>query len=145
MEDNRPGRVHYHILLGPAGVFESIWKERNSLVHGRNSTPLAVILTHINRRLDELAKVHQPAGSIQPNWLPPTAGWLMCNTDVAVGESHTAGAAVFKNEDGAIIKIYTFRIGYHDPLAGEIVARYGAKMASKLDYKNVIQRMRCSQ
>uniref|UniRef100_A0A803P3A7 RNase H type-1 domain-containing protein n=1 Tax=Cannabis sativa TaxID=3483 RepID=A0A803P3A7_CANSA len=46
---------------------------------------------------------------------------------------------VFRNEVGAIIKIYTFRIGYYDPLVGEITTLwYGAMMAHKLEFKNVI-------
>uniref|UniRef100_A0A803PES3 Reverse transcriptase zinc-binding domain-containing protein n=1 Tax=Cannabis sativa TaxID=3483 RepID=A0A803PES3_CANSA len=66
-------------------------------------------------------------------------GWIMCNTDVAIGEAQSTGAAVFRNEEEVVTKILTSRICHCDPLAGEVADLcWGLEEVYKQGYKNVI-------
>uniref|UniRef100_A0A803PAB5 Reverse transcriptase domain-containing protein n=1 Tax=Cannabis sativa TaxID=3483 RepID=A0A803PAB5_CANSA len=78
----------------------------------------------------------------EPNeskWLSPPAGWMLCNTGVAIGDSQSIGATVYSNEDGVVTKIFTFRIDHYDPFIGEFATLCGgAEATGNLGYRNVI-------
>uniref|UniRef100_A0A803NMS7 RNase H type-1 domain-containing protein n=1 Tax=Cannabis sativa TaxID=3483 RepID=A0A803NMS7_CANSA len=74
--------------------------------------------TKINIRLSELLQDQEVSTTTLSNWLPPSAGWSMCNTDVAINDLQSSGAALFRNEDGIITCIHTMHITYCDLLAG---------------------------
>ncbi|XP_060962452.1 uncharacterized protein LOC133032502 [Cannabis sativa] len=139
-EDKRPNRMHLHLFLGgTATVFEEIWRVRNKLTHDNTHEPLPVLIHRINQRLMELTSVHDGYCSVQMTWLPPPPGWIMCNTDISLGNSESAGAAIFRNDKGDTLKIYTFHSYYMDSLAGEVYALVkGAEMASELGFNKVI-------
>uniref|UniRef100_A0A803NM46 RNase H type-1 domain-containing protein n=1 Tax=Cannabis sativa TaxID=3483 RepID=A0A803NM46_CANSA len=61
---------------------------------------------------------------VASEWFLPPTGWVMCNTDVAIGDAQATCATVFRNEAGIITKCYTFRIGHYDPLTGEVKALF---------------------
>uniref|UniRef100_A0A803PTC7 RNase H type-1 domain-containing protein n=1 Tax=Cannabis sativa TaxID=3483 RepID=A0A803PTC7_CANSA len=66
-------------------------------------------------------------------------GWIMCNSDISIGKTQSAGAVIFRQEDNKIVKIVTFLSNYCDPLPGELQAICeGAASARLLGYKNVI-------
>uniref|UniRef100_A0A803QRG5 RNase H type-1 domain-containing protein n=1 Tax=Cannabis sativa TaxID=3483 RepID=A0A803QRG5_CANSA len=132
--------MRFNVLLeGAAIVFEHFWKERNNRIHSGNPTPLTVLTPITNKRLSEMEECHSPHSNT-PNsgsLLPP--GWVICNTDVAFGNCHSVGTVVFINEEQTVMRIYTERFIYCDPLAGEIAALYcGAAIASNLHLCNVI-------
>uniref|UniRef100_A0A803NR60 Uncharacterized protein n=1 Tax=Cannabis sativa TaxID=3483 RepID=A0A803NR60_CANSA len=95
------------------------------------------------RRLLEMENLHNLDGMSLSKWLPPPLGWIICNTDVAIGDRHSVGAAVFRNEDGKTTNIFTARLSYSDPFAGEIVAlNGGAKTANNQGLYNAVLRKR---
>uniref|UniRef100_A0A803QBR4 Reverse transcriptase domain-containing protein n=1 Tax=Cannabis sativa TaxID=3483 RepID=A0A803QBR4_CANSA len=72
-------------------------------------------------------------------WLPPPEGWYICNTDVAIGQTQSVGAAIFRNDKGEITSIHTTRIQYSEPQAGELATLcWGAENAFNLGHKNII-------
>uniref|UniRef100_A0A803PJI4 RNase H type-1 domain-containing protein n=1 Tax=Cannabis sativa TaxID=3483 RepID=A0A803PJI4_CANSA len=126
-------------MEGAATIFETIWRERNDLVHNGKCIPLNQLIIHTNRRLLELIQNQDTTEVTPTTWLPPPIGWHMCNTDVAMGVNSSAGAAVFRIDDGSITDIHTTRIMQCDPLAGELYTlTWGAEQAAKLGLKNVI-------
>uniref|UniRef100_A0A803QAF9 Reverse transcriptase zinc-binding domain-containing protein n=1 Tax=Cannabis sativa TaxID=3483 RepID=A0A803QAF9_CANSA len=81
-EDKRPNQMHLHLFLGgAAAVFEEIWRTRN--------------------KCKMASAIASYAG------LPPP-GWIMCNTDITLGNSDSAGAAIFRDDKGGTLKIHTF-------------------------------------
>ncbi|XP_060969677.1 uncharacterized protein LOC133036919 [Cannabis sativa] len=128
-------------LGGAAIIFESIWRVRNKLCHEGNPTPICLVIQGINQRLKEIelqnsnlsATFHDSQG------FAPPPGWLICNSDISIGKSQSAGASIFFDEDNRIVKIVTFLSNYCVPLPGELHAiSKGAESAVSLGYKNVI-------
>ncbi|KAM6574657.1 hypothetical protein CsatA_022984 [Cannabis sativa] len=139
-ENNRPNRMHFHLFLGgAAAIFAEIWRIRNKFTHDHIQDPIPVAISHINRRIRELTAVQDGFCNSQLCWLPPPPGWLMCNTDISLGNNDAVGAAIFRNDKGQTIKIHTFQCYYRDSLAGEMFALVkGAELASSMGYSNVI-------
>ncbi|XP_060960988.1 uncharacterized protein LOC133031494 [Cannabis sativa] len=72
-------------------------------------------------------------------WQPPPQGWISCTTDVAIGRSQSAGAAVIRDHNGTILKILTFQTNHIEALPGETFAVCkGAETMVQLGYKNVV-------
>ncbi|KAM6581061.1 hypothetical protein CsatA_004835 [Cannabis sativa] len=72
-------------------------------------------------------------------WKPPPQGWISCTTDVAIGRSHSAGAAIIQDHNGTILKILTFQTNHIEALPGETFAVCkGAELMAQLGYKNVV-------
>uniref|UniRef100_A0A803QHJ4 Reverse transcriptase domain-containing protein n=1 Tax=Cannabis sativa TaxID=3483 RepID=A0A803QHJ4_CANSA len=138
--DNRPANLDLNQFLGGAAIiFDSIWKERNSIIHEGRSTPIEVIIKLINLRLHELVPSCTPRAVEQTCWNPPPEGWVTCNSDVAIGRYHSAGAAVFRDASGTILNVVSFRATNCDPLSGEIAAIHeGAAAAVHFGYRNVV-------
>ncbi|KAM6589392.1 hypothetical protein CsatA_011997 [Cannabis sativa] len=126
-------------LGGAALIFEVIWKERNSILHGKQPIPLKVRIDHINSRLWELDSIQECTDPLNAEWTPPPEGWIACNSDVAIGQSQSTGAAVFRDAYGTILGISTFKSHFSDPLPGEVEAICeGAAAAINLGFRNVI-------
>ncbi|KAM6587940.1 hypothetical protein CsatA_010545 [Cannabis sativa] len=138
--DNRLANLDFNqCLRGAAIVFDSIWKERNKIIHEGNSTPIAVTINFINFRLCELIPTRDSCDALQSAWNPPPKGWLACNSDVAIGHSQSAGAVVFRDTSRTILNLLTLRTNHCDPLPGEVAALCeGAVAAVKLGYRNII-------
>uniref|UniRef100_A0A803Q6H0 RNase H type-1 domain-containing protein n=1 Tax=Cannabis sativa TaxID=3483 RepID=A0A803Q6H0_CANSA len=86
----------------------------------------------------EMCEFHNAQPPIHNKWLPP-AGWTMCYTDVAIGETFSVGVALFRNEEWVVLNISTKKLQYSEPLAGEVAAiNWGAEVAVSLNYNNVI-------
>uniref|UniRef100_A0A803PM53 Reverse transcriptase domain-containing protein n=1 Tax=Cannabis sativa TaxID=3483 RepID=A0A803PM53_CANSA len=138
--DNRPANLDLNQFLGGVAIiFDSIWKERNSIIHEGRSSPIEVIIKLINLRLHELVPSCTPRAVEQTCWNPPPEGWVTCNSDVAIGRYHSTGAAVFRDASGAILNIVTFRATNCDPLSGEVAAIHeGAAAAVQFGYRNVV-------
>uniref|UniRef100_A0A803P5E0 Uncharacterized protein n=1 Tax=Cannabis sativa TaxID=3483 RepID=A0A803P5E0_CANSA len=56
-------------------------------------------MLQINRRLMKIEEFRTPDGNTLPKWLPPPPRSIICNTDVAIGDQHSVGAPIFRNED----------------------------------------------
>uniref|UniRef100_A0A803PT53 RNase H type-1 domain-containing protein n=1 Tax=Cannabis sativa TaxID=3483 RepID=A0A803PT53_CANSA len=137
---NRPHVMDLNCFLGGAGIiFESIWKERNSLLHGKQPIPLKVQVEYINSRFHEMDTIKESTNPPNIEWNPPPVGWIACNSDIAIGQFQATGAAVFRDTTGSILRVTTFRSNHCDPLPGEISAIIeGAAEAAKFGYRNVI-------
>ncbi|KAM6583488.1 hypothetical protein CsatB_010490 [Cannabis sativa] len=140
MSANRPPAMDLNCFLGGAAIiFESIWKERNSLLHGKQQTPLKVQVQYINSRFHEMNTIKESTNPPNMEWNPPPEGWIACNSDIAIGQSQATRAAVFRDTTGSILCVTTFRSTHCDPLPGEISAIIeGAAAAAKFGFKNVI-------
>ncbi|XP_060969524.1 uncharacterized protein LOC133036798 [Cannabis sativa] len=138
--DNRPYAMNLNRFLGGAAlIFESIWKERNSILHGKQPIPLKVRIDHINSRLCELDSIQECTDPLNTEWNPPPEGWIACNSDVAIGQSQSTGAVVFRDAYGTILGISTFKSHFSDPLPGEVDAICeGAAAAINFGFRNVI-------
>uniref|UniRef100_A0A803PEP7 CBS domain-containing protein n=1 Tax=Cannabis sativa TaxID=3483 RepID=A0A803PEP7_CANSA len=69
----------------------------------------------------------------------PPEGWVACNSDVAIGQNQSSGAAVFRDNMGTILRIASFRLNHCDPLPGEVSAVCeSAAVAVELGYKNIV-------
>uniref|UniRef100_A0A803PX04 Uncharacterized protein n=1 Tax=Cannabis sativa TaxID=3483 RepID=A0A803PX04_CANSA len=145
-ESHRPQNIHLHLFLGGAAIiFESIWRERNNLSHGCPPTTIGAIIQHINLRIQEISDDFEPQANVLKTWLPPPPGWVVCNTDVSIGKSQTAGAAVFRDEFGTVINCFTFRLTVSEPLIGETMTLCkGAEEAAKKGFRKVIFQNDCA-
>uniref|UniRef100_A0A803QSN5 Reverse transcriptase domain-containing protein n=1 Tax=Cannabis sativa TaxID=3483 RepID=A0A803QSN5_CANSA len=119
MSANRPPAMDLNCFLGGAAIiFESIWKERNSLLHGKQQTPLKVQVQYINSRFHEMNTIKESTNPPNMEWNPPPEGWIACNSDIAIGQSQATRAAVFRDTTGSILCVTTFRSTHCDPLPG---------------------------
>ncbi|XP_030508975.2 uncharacterized protein LOC115723630 [Cannabis sativa] len=137
---NRPSFLDFNTFLGGAAIiFENIWRERNGRIHDRRSNPFVVSINSINNRLGELM---QPTDSVHTNpsqWQPPPEGWVACNSDVAIGQNQSSGAAIFRDSGGNILRSASFRLNHYDPLPGEVAAVCeSAGLAVELGYDNLV-------
>uniref|UniRef100_A0A803PXV1 Reverse transcriptase domain-containing protein n=1 Tax=Cannabis sativa TaxID=3483 RepID=A0A803PXV1_CANSA len=128
-----------------AKIHERLKMFWNNLSHGSSPTPIGAIIQHINLRIQEISDDSEPKAAVLKTWLPPPPGWVICNKDVSIGKSQTAGAAVFRDETGAVINCFTFRLTVSEPLLGETMTLCkGAEEAAKKGFRKVIFQNDCA-
>uniref|UniRef100_A0A803P6Z1 RNase H type-1 domain-containing protein n=1 Tax=Cannabis sativa TaxID=3483 RepID=A0A803P6Z1_CANSA len=127
-------------LEGRTIIFQNIWRVRNALIHDKKTTPLRATVININSRLLELLEIHSITTGTISDWLPPRppAGWITCNTDIAIGNNQSAGAAIFRDHNSQT-KVSILSRSNIVIQAGEVAALCeGAIEAVRQGYKNVI-------
>ncbi|XP_030497467.2 uncharacterized protein LOC115713122 [Cannabis sativa] len=113
--------------------------EQNGRLDDKKSTPIAITINFINNRIQELSPPYNSSDSLQLEWKPPPEGWMACNSDVAIGNNQSTGAAVFRDHTGTILRIHSFRLNHCDPLPGKVSAVCeGAAVAVDLGYRNIV-------
>uniref|UniRef100_A0A803PU25 RNase H type-1 domain-containing protein n=1 Tax=Cannabis sativa TaxID=3483 RepID=A0A803PU25_CANSA len=100
---------------------------------------MTVVLFHTNRRLMEMLNLCNQENSQNQYSLQPPPGWTFCNTDIAIGDNFSVGAAIFRNDQGRVFHACTKRFSYSDALAGEVAAlSWGAESAKAMAINNIV-------
>ncbi|XP_059440565.1 uncharacterized protein LOC132173020 [Corylus avellana] len=107
--------------LFAALILDIVWRCRNLLIHeGVQPIPSKVffeVSSSFNKHLSAWSEMALPS-----LWIPPAAGWIKGNFDVAVKGSFAVAAAVLSDEKGAIVGAATQRLNCPDALQGEALA-----------------------
>ena len=57
---------------------------------------------------------------IESSWIPPLAGWVKLNFDVAIRENKTSVALVGRDNHGRVVLAWTDILDLGSPLWGEV-------------------------
>ena len=124
-------KFHLFVTL----MLDLIWRCRNILIHeGVQPSPIRA-----SHQLSYSFKFHLKAWNdlvLPVLWLPPTAGWVKGNFDIAAKDSYSVVVAVISDENGDIVGAVTQKLQCTNALQGEaLVALLTAHLAASLGYK----------
>jgi hypothetical protein len=116
-------------------TLDLIWRCRNILIHeGVQPSPIKA-----SHQLSSSFNFHLKAWNdlaLPVFWLPPAAGWVKGNFDVAVKDSFSVAAAVISDDRGNIVGAATQKLHCTDALQGEaLAALLTSRLAASLGYK----------
>ncbi|KAF4395935.1 hypothetical protein F8388_013104 [Cannabis sativa] len=117
---NRPPNVSFEdILIVGLCIVETMWKERNSIIHGGDRSIVRELILHLNRRISEHRLV--ATGDVEEVcvWSPPPVSWMCCNCDVAMSKDGSVIATVARDEKGSILTIKAENLLVSDPKVAE--------------------------
>ncbi|KAF4382931.1 hypothetical protein G4B88_010102 [Cannabis sativa] len=117
---NRPPNVSFEdILIVGLCIVETMWKERNSIIHGGDRSIVRDLILHLNRRISEHRLV--ATGDVEEVcvWTPPPVSWMCCNCDVAMSKVGSVIATVARDEKGSILTIKAENLLVSDPKVAE--------------------------
>ncbi|KAL5557491.1 hypothetical protein UlMin_039727 [Ulmus minor] len=126
--DYRSSRVEWdnrNIMLFASVLFDSIWKYRNSIIHGGPiSTPTS----------------SPSCAAVEPApWTPPPTDWIKVNSDAAISISEVVIACVARDCKGVIISWSSRKLSPCSPLMAEALAlELALKMACDAGWKYAI-------
>ncbi|KAM6577645.1 hypothetical protein CsatB_029482 [Cannabis sativa] len=137
---NRPPNLTFQeILITALCVAETVWSERNSIVHSQSRCPPQKVLLNVNNKIRDHLKVACNEVAELCEWRPPPDSWLCCNCDISVDEEGVVLATVVRDDKGNIVTIKTERSLSTDPLIGEgLAVCMAADLMHKMRVKNVI-------
>ncbi|KAF4372094.1 hypothetical protein F8388_000310 [Cannabis sativa] len=137
---NRPQNLTFQeILITALCVAETLWSERNSIVHSQSRCPPQKVLLNVNNKIRDHLKVACNEVTEFCEWRPPPDSWLCCNCDISVDEEGVVLATVVRDDKGNIVTIKTERSLSTDPLIGEgLAVCMAADLMHKMRVKNVI-------
>ena len=123
----------FHLFV--ALMLDLIWRCRNLLIHkGVQPSPIKAI-----HQISYSFKFHLAAWNdlaLPVLWLPPAAGWVKGNFDVAVKDSYAVAAVMISNDRGDIVGATTQKLQCIEALQGEaLAALLASRLAASLGYK----------
>ncbi|KAF4380018.1 hypothetical protein G4B88_030010 [Cannabis sativa] len=109
VDTHRPPNLTFlEIIVTALCVVETVWQERNSIVHSQLRRPISKVAFTVNSKIRDHIMVASNAVVDFCEWRPPPESWLCCNYDIAY------------DEDGVILA--TVRSSTTDLLIGEGLA-----------------------
>ncbi|KAL5574665.1 hypothetical protein UlMin_016364 [Ulmus minor] len=121
--DEIAGNHNEEIWLFASILLDSIWRIRNSVLHGNTlpnpSSSYQLISKSFTATMNALKPNSLPLVS---TWSPPLEGWTKINFDAATCPSFLVAAAVVRDWRGKVIKWQVRELVTSDPLEAEAVA-----------------------
>lgn len=119
-----------------AAVFvETIWKERNSIIHGGAATGFEAVSHSITSSMSLYLQVllHEESEPLLPHpvrWTPPPPTWVKINVDGVVRQDRSIVAAVARGASSDVLAIHSKEVPCSEPLVAEAAALlFGMDMA----------------
>ncbi|KAB1207366.1 hypothetical protein CJ030_MR7G017451 [Morella rubra] len=104
-------------------VLDCLWYSRNKLIHEAIPVDIRVLIEMIKRRYAEHANAWFEVGQVMRlRWKPPSSGWLIVNSDVAIRPNRSYIAISVRDFLSSLYMLYTERFAAMDPLVGKVVA-----------------------
>ncbi|KAL5569315.1 hypothetical protein UlMin_025890 [Ulmus minor] len=141
--DYRASRVEWdnmNIMLFASVLFDSIWKYRNSIIHGGPiSTPTVIYQSILKSYSAFLVSSPSCAAVVPASWTPPPADWIKVNSDAAISNSEVYISCVARDFKGNIISWSSRKLCPCSPLMAEALAlEMALKMACFAGWKYAI-------
>ncbi|KAM6583679.1 hypothetical protein CsatB_010681 [Cannabis sativa] len=120
---NKPPNLTFlEIIVTALCVVETVWHERNSIVHSQSRSPISKVVFTVNSKIRDHIKVASNDVVDFCEWRPPPESWLCCNCDISYDEDGVVLATVVRDDKGHIVTIKIERSSTIDPLIGEGLA-----------------------
>lgn len=104
-------------------VLDCLWYSRNKLIHEAIPVDTRVLIEMIKRRYAEHANTWFEVGQVvRLRWKPPSSGWLIVNSDVAIRPNRSYIAISVRDFLSSLYMLYTECFAAMNPLVGEVVA-----------------------
>lgn len=117
----------WRVTLNMAFTLEEIWHPRNEVLHLKGSADINAACLRINAKFKECCRFLSPceipySSKTIAKWTPSSMGTIKLNVDAAISQSYAALAVIARNEQGAVIKVWTKTIPLCSPLLAETEA-----------------------
>lgn len=109
--------------MNVAIVLDCLWYSRNKLIHEAIPVDTRVLIEMIKRRYAKHANAWFQVGQVvRLRWKPPSSGWLIVNSNVAIRPNGSYIAISVKDSLNSLYMLYMERFAAMNPLVGEAVA-----------------------
>lgn len=111
-----------NVLLVAVVFLDEMWKTRNELIHeGKNPNKL-IIVSSVNRRINEFEAIKKKPIELNATRESPPPGFFKCNVDAAVGATRCMLSCVLRDHNGEVISLHCWHLEASGPLLVESLA-----------------------
>ena len=122
-----PSHDQWLFSLNMALTVDEIWRLRNHIIFQEGNIDILKSIQNVKSRFTEYSNllsmdnVLTPEPSL-PVWSPPPLGWMKINVDAALSSSKSALAAVARDHQGHVIKVWGSNHYHCSPIQAESAA-----------------------